>query len=61
MSRLVWRIDGAVLPSAQQGAPADNSSGGKITIMTASDEVGLRHAGHLGQPRNLRENVLAGI
>jgi hypothetical protein len=27
--------------------------------MTASDEVGLRHVGHLGQPRNLRENVLA--
>jgi hypothetical protein len=27
--------------------------------MTASDEVGLRVGGHLGQPRNLRENVLA--
>ena len=38
----------ANLPRAQQTPPTDNSSGGKITIMTANDEGGLRATGHLG-------------
>jgi len=46
----------AILPRAQQGSPTDNSPGGKITIIAATDEVGLRSAGHLGQAMQTRHN-----